>query len=339
VKIRKRGENAGGRPSCHWAGVRLCLVGILAVATTATVADLASGAIGTPTASSGVTVTSLASVTGVPISETAETLALARVTLDPGMNLPPLEVPGWEIIWQESGTVSVNIRGETEDDDDVEGMEGLLAPVTPGVVQIATPQPDFFTYTLYPGDRLLVPADTPHSVANAGSAPATYLAAAITPVAPAPAAQPWPPAGIGPDMPLVGITITPMSVGYNITTSLIPGLSDVRLDRIDMAPHTSRSVGSGSTAELWYIEQGTLRVTGPATGIATSHPATTWHGDDSATPEPALVELNARNAMRVERETAWSAEVVGSAPVSAIVLSVVSSTAGADATPLPSHSH
>jgi hypothetical protein len=314
-------------------------VGILALASTSTIADPVSGATSTPGASSGVTVTPLASVIGVPISETAETLALARVTLDPGTNLPPLEVPGWEIIWQESGTVSVNIRGETEDEDDVEGMVDLLAPATPDVVQIATPQPDFFNYTLYPGDRLLVPPDTPHSVANAGSGPATYLAAAITPVAPAPATQPWPPAGIGPDMATVGIAIAPMSVGYNVTTSLIPGLSDIRLDRIDMAPHTSRSVGSGSTAELWYIEQGTLRVTGPATAIATSHPATTWHSDDGASPEPPLLELSAGDAMRIERETAWSAEVVGSAPVTAVVLSVVSSSAGADATPLPSHSH
>jgi hypothetical protein len=115
VKIRKRRENSGWRPSCHWSGVRLCLVGILALASTSTIADPVSGATSTPGASSGVTVTPLASVIGVPISETAETLALARVTLDPGTNLPPLEVPGWEIIWQESGTVSVNIRGETED--------------------------------------------------------------------------------------------------------------------------------------------------------------------------------------------------------------------------------
>ena len=121
-----------------------------------------NGASSTESIIANVQVLGSVDVAGLPPAPAV--MSMARFTFDPGTRLDGFEVPGPEILVLEAGSLVIDLRGETEDEDDVEGYLDLLIPATPGKDQLSTPIPDVFRYSMLPGDRLLVPADNPHKI-------------------------------------------------------------------------------------------------------------------------------------------------------------------------------
>jgi len=251
------------------------------------------------------------------------TMAMARFTFDPGAKLEDFEVPGPEIIVVESGTVTIGIRGETEDEEDIQAMLDLLKRATPATQPPATPSGDLFSYTMIAGDRLIVPPDMPHKMQNTGSGPASFLAAAITPVAPQQPDQPWPPAGIGQRIPATGITVQPMSVGYNVSIPLGTNPAIISIARMTFDPGATYSITDNHTPQVWYIEQGSMQFSGADSAVWYSKPASAWHGETAGTPAPDTgAFLVAGDAVQLDAQATLTFASAGSGPVIATVFSV-----------------
>jgi mannose-6-phosphate isomerase-like protein (cupin superfamily) len=263
-------------------------------------------------------------------------MAMARFTFDPGTELDNFEVPGPEVLVLESGSLVVDLRGETEDEGDVEEYLALLIPATPGKDQLSTPVPEVFRYAMLPGDRLFVPADNPHKIANTGKTPAVLLAGAVTPLAPARAEQAWPPAGIAQPVPGVGITIQPMSVGYNVEAALLTGDNTLSLERVIFATSRGDQSFTADSPQLWYIEAGSMRVTEILGGATVASPATTWQQPSAgAGKSTTAVFLRPGDALRLDAGSTVTFSSASSEPIAITAMQV----AAAKQSPFPKHDH
>jgi quercetin dioxygenase-like cupin family protein len=284
-----------------------------------------NGASSTESIIANVQVLGSVDVAGLPPAPAV--MSMARFTFDPGTRLDGFEVPGPEILVLEAGSLVIDLRGETEDEDDVEGYLDLLIPATPGKDQLSTPIPDVFRYSMLPGDRLLVPADSPHKIANTGKTPAVLLAGAITPLAPAKAEQAWPPAGIAQPVPGVGITVQPMSVGYNVQTALLAGDNTLSLERLSFATSQSTQTFTADSAQLWYVEKGSMRVTEIVGGATIASPATTWQEPTTgSTKSAAAVFLRPGDALRLDVGSKIEFSSAGSEPITITSMHVAAAT-------------
>jgi quercetin dioxygenase-like cupin family protein len=251
------------------------------------------------------------------------TMAMARFTMDPGAKLEDFGVPGPEIIVVESGTITVGVRGETEDEEDIQAMLDLLKRSTPDAAPPATPSGDLFSYTMTAGDRLVVPPDMPQNVRNMGTGPATFVAAAVTPVAPRQQDQPWPPAGVSQRVPTTGTTIQPMSVGYDVSALLGTNAAILSIERMTFASGATYSITDNHTPQVWYIEQGSMQFSGADSEVWYSKPASAWHGETAGTPTPVTgAFLVAGDSVQLDARATLTFSSAGSGPVIATVFSV-----------------
>ena len=250
-------------------------------------------------------------------------MAMARFTMDPGGKLEDFGVPGPELIVIESGTVTVGVRGETEDEEDIQAMLDLLQRATPVAGPAAQTDGDLFSYVMHAGDRLLVPPDMPQNVRNTGSGPASFLAAAITPVAYGQPELPWPPAGVSQRVPATGVTMQPMSVGYDIPTGLDTSAATMAITQVTFAPGATYTISGNDVPQLWYIEQGSMQFSGSDQAVWFSKPASSWYGVAAATPTPAPSGfLVAGDAVQLQDSASLTFSSAGSGPVVATTFTV-----------------
>lgn len=262
----------------------------------------------------GIEVTRLGQVTLDAIPPSPAVPTLARFAFEPGARMADVGVPGPLMIVQETGAVAVEVRGETENAEEAAEAEEKLVPATPGPPQMATPVVGQFTYTLHPGDRLLVPADTPHSISNAGETEARFLAATVTPPLQA-GGPPWPPAGSGPAQLPDGVMIELLGTGPAAGAEVPPAPAEMRLDRVRLAPGQAQADLESTAVALWYVEEGTLGLSVSQGEVTTGNPAT-------AIPTGREVTVEAGNAAFLPLGAAASIRNAGSAPAVALVLSI-----------------
>ena len=67
-----------------------------------------------------------------------------------------------------------------------------------------------------------------------------------------------------------------MSVGYNVQTALLAGDNTLSLERLSFATSQSTQTFTADSAQLWYVEKGSMRVTEIVGGATIASPATTW---------------------------------------------------------------
>jgi mannose-6-phosphate isomerase-like protein (cupin superfamily) len=253
-------------------------------------------------------------------------LAFARFTYQPGAAFPHLEVPGPEVIVAEQGVLTVDVRGETDDASEVREMADLFVPAEAGRQSVQIAAPGQIRFTLLPGDRLLVPEDTPHSIANPGSVPAVYLAAAITPQPPSTSGPIWPPAGVGPPSPPAGIAIEPLGAGYGVAARLPEGAVQLRLDRVMLNAGSSVQNVPCAGTESWYVEAGKARITIRQGQAIISQPSGALAGAAKPAGPGTDVAVARRDAVLLQDGCTVSVRAVGSERLVLLTLSVVAQT-------------
>ncbi|MER3403856.1 MAG: hypothetical protein C4289_00660 [Chloroflexota bacterium] len=250
-------------------------------------------------------------------------LAFARFTYQPGAAFPHLEVPGPEVIVVEQGVLTVEVRGETDDASEVHDITELFVPAEPGRQSVQIAAPGQIRFTLLPGDRLLVPEDTPHTVANPGSGTAVYLAVAITPQPPSTSSPIWPPAGVEPPSPPAGIAIDPLGPGYGVAAPLPEGAVQLRLDRVMLNAGSSAQNVPCAGTESWYVEAGKARIAVWQGRAFISQPAGALSGAAKPAGPGTGVALARRDAVLFEDGCTVSVRAIGSERLVLLMLSVV----------------
>jgi hypothetical protein len=224
-------------------------------------------------------------------------LAMARITLGPGVQFPGLAVPGPALLLVDTGTLTIDMQGETDESEYIDELEGFVqraavngtpVPAT-GSVEVAS----FGTFriTLNAGDRMLIPGDWPHAMRNDTGAPISVLAVAVTPPEPETGGPQWPPAGAWPPKLPDGVTVQSMDAGYRVSTDLPKAQgTEILLERVEMQPSASLTLEEGSPRLLTVVD-GRLTLTctaacpvrqagSTATPIATGSPGATPVGED-----------------------------------------------------------
>jgi hypothetical protein len=156
-----------------------------------------------------------------------------------------------------------------------------------------------------------------------GTGPATFVAAAVTPVAPRQQDQPWPPAGVSQRVPTTGTTIQPMSVGYDVSELLGTNAAILSIERMTFASGATYSITDNHTPQVWYIEQGSMQFSGADSAVWYSKPASAWHGETAGTPTPDTgAFLVAGDSVQLGARATLTFSSAGSGPVIATVCSV-----------------
>jgi mannose-6-phosphate isomerase-like protein (cupin superfamily) len=217
--------------------------------------------------------------TCVPIMDAAVALippppaimAMARITIQPQAIFSGIAVPGPTLLFIEQGALTVDMFGETGEEDELAAVEsfvqlastnGTPAPSTGAVVIAAS---GTFRVSLKQGDRLLIPGDWPHAMHNDGTEPTVGLVVALTPPEPAQGGPIWPPAGASPAQLPSGVSLTSLDTGYRATTAVPRTAStDFIVERVALAPGGSVSEDL-TNPRLIYVESGGASVTAEGT--------------------------------------------------------------------------
>jgi hypothetical protein len=265
-------------------------------------------------------------------------LALVRMTINPGVQFTDLSVPGPTVLLVETGTLTVDMSGETDEDEQLEQLEGFVerAPAngtptpTSDPVQIASV--GIFRITLQAGDRLLIPSDWPHAMRNDTGTPISILAAAVTPPEPATGGPAWPPAGAWPPGLPDGVKVRSLDAGYRAVTDLPrTDATEILVERVTLQSGTSLALGPGAP-HLLTVENGVLSVQ-----CAAACPAR--HKDSTSTvpasPSPVATGANGGTVTLASGESVLIPDAVqatistdagsGTGPVSLISVTVAPS--------------
>lgn len=188
--------------------------------------EAGSPAAGTPAAGTGATPLSevLFQATLESLPEPPAFIRLVRITLQPGASVPAHTHPGPEFMRIESGTLTVEARGET-----------VIAQAGPnGQTQAARIAPTNQPFPLQTGDQIVYPAAVPFTFSNQSQQPVVLLAAVVLPAGSQrpPGAQ-WVDGTPGPD---AYQGVTSLILGDAIAQAWPPSPLTVRIERLALAP-------------------------------------------------------------------------------------------------------
>ncbi len=345
------GSRARGLLASVWRGTAPGLVSIVAcsfliAATAAPISaqEATTGPSVTPGAlPEGITSEPLLRATLASLPPSPAIIAMARFTYDPGASFSNVTIPGPGLMTLESGTLSVQIYGEAEEEskeelaEEAEELAELLTPATPGTPKVEVLGPGIFAFTLHTGDQLVIPPDTRHEVRNEAGFAASLLAVAITPPAPEGGGPPWPPAGVAPQELPPGVTMQLLDVGYGADTAVPSGQAQITLTRLTLAPGAGLPAHEAIGPELLAIEAGTLGLTSGREeqrvvrgGLAEELPGTAQAGG-TATPATEST-LTAGGATLVQPGATGAIQNIGHDPLVVLLLTL---TAVGDATATP----
>ena len=139
---------------------------------------------------------------------------------------------------------------------------------------------------MHAGDRLLVPPDMPQNVRTRGLDRRAFLPQPLRPSRTASQSC------HGRRQVSVSAfprraSMQPMSVGYDIPTSLDTSAATMAITQVTFAPGATYTISGNDVPQLWYIEQGSMQFSGSDQAVWFSKPASSWYGVAAATPTPA----------------------------------------------------
>ena len=249
---------------------------------------------------------------------------LIRATFPPGSTTPPGPDPGPSLVSVEQGALSFEL----------EGPASLTTAATPDTTPPG-PAPVEGGVTLYPGDSLLIPAETGFRAFNDGSEPAVALVGRVYP--PVPAGPGTPPALAG-TPPAAGSPVDYVTLVAGVAELPPPTPAALVLARLNYPAGAADPAPSENAGPLLaYVDEGTIGYT------VVSRQSEVYRSRGGGSPEPATlaperaepgveVTLRAGDAVFEAHGTVSAARNAGSEPAGVLILTLVPAEAIAAAT-------